>query len=64
MKVEIKWYTHTLICEVELCSEGNIDNGFAIKSACLLNDLTDIIDILEEKELGKLIYQELQKTKL
>jgi len=61
MKVEINWYTHTLICDVTLCQEDNIDNGFEVNSACLLNDLTNIVYILDEQQLNKLVYQQLQK---
>ena len=64
MKVEIKWYTHTLICDVTLCQEDNIENGFKVNSACLLNDLTNIIEILDYQKLNDLVYSALKKNKL
>ena len=62
MKVVIKWYTHTLVCDVTLAQEDNIDNGFKINSACLLNDLANIVDILDYQKLNDLIYSALEKT--
>ena len=60
MKVVIKWYTHTIICNITLCQEDNIDNGFKINSARLAFDLANIVDILDEQKLGQLVYSALK----